>query len=130
MIIFLWVVLSLLGAFIAGRKQRSFWNFFLLGMALSPVVGVAAAAMAKPDEARLEMDHLATGRMRICGQCRTLVPWNVARCSECNVSLEAVSPPARWDGTERRRQRRDMAGADRRNPLINDPSLIRRAEVE
>ena len=129
MIIFLWVVLSFLGAFIAGTKQRSFWNFFLLGMAFSPVVGLTAAAIAKPDDKRLAMDHLATGKMRICGQCRTLVPWNVARCTECNVSLEAVRPPTRWNGVERRRERREVTGFDRRNPL-NDPSLVRRAEVE
>jgi len=116
MIIFAWVLLSFLGAFIANTKRRSFWNFFLLGMVLTPVVGVAAAALAKTDDKQFQEDQLATGQIRLCGNCRTLVRWDAAKCGECNATLEAVSPPARWDGTERRRRdRRDFLDPQRRS---------------
>jgi hypothetical protein len=121
MIIFAWIVLSLGGALIASRKQRSFWNFFLLGLALSPAVGIIAAMVAKPDAKLVQADNLATGQMRLCGQCRGLVKWSAARCSECDAALEAVSPPGRWNGIERRRAPRGILGIKR--VISHTPSL-------
>lgn len=113
MIVFAWVMLSFVGAWIASLKQRSFWLFLLLGLVCSPLVGLIAAILVKSDEKKIKAEKIESGELRTCTHCGAVGKWSLARCSGCGLDLEAVSPPTRWNGVERRRNVRKLSADDK-----------------
>src|SRR5262245_25293399 len=95
MLLFGWTVLSLLAAFIARSKARSFKLFFLLSMVLSPLVGIPASIIVKTNKEKLDADAFATGKLRRCHACSALANWNAYRCPSCDADLEPTLPPTK-----------------------------------
>jgi hypothetical protein len=61
-----WVAFSILAGVIASRKGRDFIQFFLLSLVLSPLIGIAAALVARPDTAELEKERIDSGESKRC----------------------------------------------------------------
>ncbi|MET0498129.1 MAG: hypothetical protein ABW106_07660 [Steroidobacteraceae bacterium] len=93
MYIFIWLLLALLAGYWARAKQRSFLQYFLLSVLLTPVVAFGILAFVRPDEVKMAADLLASGQMRKCGRCGTLARWDALKCESCGDYLTPMMPP-------------------------------------
>ena len=96
----LWVGLSFIAAIIAANKGRSGMGFFLLAILLSPLVGILAALVAKPNTISTEEQLIANGEARRCPFCAEMVRPEASVCKHCGRSLQtgAGSPTEeQWD---------------------------------
>ena len=72
-IVGVWLALCMVAALIAKNKGRSGLGFFLLAFFLSPLVGLIAAAFAKPNRQMVEQQQVQSGELRKCPFCAELV---------------------------------------------------------
>jgi hypothetical protein len=91
----IWVLFSLVAGGIAGNKGRSGIGFFFLSLILSPVIGVLAAVLAKPNLENLDYERLASGTDKVCPFCAELIKKQARVCRYCGRDqiVAAISQP-------------------------------------
>ena len=65
-IIVVWVALCFVAGAIASKKGRSSVGFFFLSLVLSPLIGIIAALIAKPNEEKVEKSKIEEGNSKKC----------------------------------------------------------------
>lgn len=78
--IVLWLFLSVVAGMIASKKGRSFFWFFLLGILLSPVIGIISALIA-------DKNMEAKGFIK-CPECAEFVKSEAKSCKHCGTRLK------------------------------------------
>jgi DNA-directed RNA polymerase subunit RPC12/RpoP len=82
-----WVAFSILAGFIAQRKGRSFFWFFLASIFFSPLIGVLAAWGAWSNTAEIENDKIYSGELKRCSRCGEAVRQDAVKCRHCGADL-------------------------------------------
>ena len=85
-ILLLALALGLIPAFIAHKKGRSFFGFWIYGAPIL-IVALPHAILAKPDQARLEARMLSDGASRKCPQCAEIIKREARICRYCGTAL-------------------------------------------
>jgi hypothetical protein len=72
--------LSFVAAAVANGKGRSGTGFFFLSLLLSPLIGIIAAFVARPNVRAVEAEQLHAGTMRKCPFCADLIKSEAIVC--------------------------------------------------
>ena len=89
-----WFVFSIIAGIIAGTKNRNGFGYFLLSLALSPLVGLILA-IALPGLAAAGTPAGPTPATHIkCPDCRELVLKDARKCKHCGSQLVPIDPNA------------------------------------
>ena len=94
-IAFVWIALSFIAGAIGSNKGRGSFSFFFLSLILSPLVGIIAALIAKPDQKKLDESKIASGDSKKCPFCAEVIKAEAKVCRYCSRELsesEEVDP--------------------------------------
>ena len=86
-IIVVWVALCFVAGAIASKKGRSSVGFFFLSLVLSPLIGIIAALIAKPNEEKVEKSKIAEGNSKKCPFCAEIIKAEAKVCRYCGREL-------------------------------------------
>jgi RNA polymerase subunit RPABC4/transcription elongation factor Spt4 len=78
-----WLIPSIIAAVVASRKGRSGFGFFVLSALLSPIVGLIAAIVARPNTGRLERQQIRSGMSKRCPYCSEVIRAEATVCKHC-----------------------------------------------
>src|SRR5438477_936090 len=79
-------VLGVVPAFIAWKKGRSFFLFWLFSLLFSVIIALPFTLFMKRDQTRLDQRRLAQGERR-CPQCQEFISVNASVCPHCHRDL-------------------------------------------
>ncbi len=82
-----WIGLSIVAGVIAGNKGRSGIGFFFLALLLSPLIGIIAALVARPDVKNVENEQIASGCNKKCPYCAELIKTEAVVCRYCGKDV-------------------------------------------
>ena len=82
-IIVVWIALCFVAGAIASKKGRSSVGFFFLSLVLSPLIGIIAALIAKPNEEKVEKSKIAEGNSKKCPFCAEIIKAEAKVCRYC-----------------------------------------------
>jgi hypothetical protein len=88
-----WTAFSILAGVIASNKGRSFFGFFLLSLLLSPLLGIVAALIARPNTKKLEREQVISGEGKRCPFCAEVIRHDAIKCRFCGSDLFNASHP-------------------------------------
>jgi hypothetical protein len=96
--IIFWLFLSVMGGVIASQKGRSGFGFFFLSILFSPLIGIIAALVARPNIGKIENEMIEGGRSKKCPYCAEIVRHEAIVCKHCGRDLpiqkeEGAAPP-------------------------------------
>jgi hypothetical protein len=86
-----WIVFAGLGAWIAARKYHSAIGFFLLGLVLTPIIGIIAALVVSPNKEVIEREAMRDGTQRRCPFCAELVRGQARVCRYCGRDIPPLT---------------------------------------
>ena len=82
-----WIAFSIVAGVIASNKGRSSVGFFFLALVLSPILGIIAALIAKPDEKKIDKSKIAAGDSKKCPFCAEVIKAEAMVCRYCGREL-------------------------------------------
>lgn len=85
--IIFYVFFAILPASIATKKGRSGFEFFLIGLLLTPIIGIISALLAKPNIKKIEEEQIKLGLSRRCSNCAEVVKRRARVCKHCRNEL-------------------------------------------
>lgn len=88
-VIFFWVLFAIVVGWLATQKGRSGIAFFLIALVFTPLLGLIAVLLVRPDYERLEQKALASGRLKKCPHCAEAVKREANVCKHCGKDLVA-----------------------------------------
>jgi hypothetical protein len=88
--IMIYIALSVITAAWAENKGRSAGGFFMLSLVLSPIVGLIAAGVARPNVARLEKLMILDATHKRCPDCAELVKADALKCRYCGADVSGL----------------------------------------
>ncbi|HAR45048.1 MAG TPA: zinc ribbon domain-containing protein [Nitrospiraceae bacterium] len=88
-----WLAFSIIPAVIANNKGRSGCGFFFLSVLLSPLIGIIAALVAKPNVKAVETAQVNKGEARKCPFCAEMIKTEAKLCRYCGKDVPAPVDP-------------------------------------
>jgi uncharacterized membrane protein YeaQ/YmgE (transglycosylase-associated protein family) len=85
--IIFWIFFSAVGGAIASKKGRSDIGFTLLGLLLSPLIGIICALLAQPNQKVLDNRAIKSGKSKRCPFCAELIKPKASICKHCGKEL-------------------------------------------
>lgn len=82
-VIILWIFFSIVSSQIASEKGRTGINYFFLSLFLSPVIGIIAALVSRPNTEKLDLMAVKKGTHKHCPYCREVVKIKATACKHC-----------------------------------------------
>ena len=87
------VIAELIPAYIAWRKGRSFWGWWIAGTVMW-IIALPAALLASPNQAELDRRMLEKGEVRRCPHCKELVRVDATVCPHCRRDMRTGNASA------------------------------------
>ncbi len=100
MTLLFWLLVAGLVAYLAGRKGRRAWVWFLYGFAIWPLA-LVHVLLARPSHEALRARLVASGAQRPCPHCQELVRSDATACPHCGRDIgptDGAWSPAPHDG--------------------------------
>ena len=83
LLVIIWVVLCILVGILAFRWGRSFVDYFLMSLLLSPLTGIVILLVRRRNPAELTARRGRYGKQKICGACGELIEIDAEVCRQC-----------------------------------------------
>jgi RNA polymerase subunit RPABC4/transcription elongation factor Spt4 len=80
---FFFVFLCVVAGVIARNKGESFFAYFFISFALTPLVGIIAALVISKDVARSQYEAIESGQLKQCPFCAEIIKSEARACRYC-----------------------------------------------
>ncbi|MCL1812957.1 MAG: hypothetical protein FWG29_05490 [Treponema sp.] len=87
LIIIFWIIFTIILAFHAKNKGRSFKIFFIIGLLLSPLIGSVILLAIGEDKEAIKRLNLINAKIKYCPFCANVIKWEAVICQYCKKDL-------------------------------------------